>query len=43
VTTPSRTIDYEVNSDTVNVGRSPDGNQLVLDGTFRALALREYR
>ena len=34
VTTPSRSIDYEVVSPTVNVGRSPDGNQLVLDGTF---------
>ena len=38
VTTPSRSIDYEVVSPTVNVGRSPDGNQLVLDGTLKTLA-----
>eukprot|EP00940_MAST-03C_sp_MAST-3C-sp2_P003125 g3125.t1 len=31
VTTPGRSIEYEVTSESVNVGRSPDGNQLVLD------------
>lgn len=31
MTTPGRSFEYEVSSETVNAGRSPDGNQLVID------------